>query len=362
MPALLPEMTAADATKLDDLECEGEVHTKSFKRNASSRDWMLRVGQTQHTPEGEEITITPATVKEIFSDATALIFQLEKGKKHGYMHYQAFVRFETPRRFSTIRKRFTTRGLIPNYCEPRQYSIQSCVTYCSKEDTRVEGPWQVGSFETTPTKQATYQECIEALDTGSTIQDLLTDDKTKAVASQKLPALKAIESAKMLEMAQQEREVEAFYLWGPPRTGKTYSVTHLRHDPTECYLYNSNDAHPWDSYTGQSILVLDEFQSQPEFHSLCTWLEGYPCQLPARYSSKWALWSEVWIISNASLEDCINTYRRKKIPESMLGSLPGRIKTVIHRTSKGETVHQTPEYMQLQAEIESIKAIPLAEL
>ena len=369
MPRKSPEMDRKDTEFLTAATSQASIEKRFFKGNPnpSSCDWMLRLSQQQTTPNGEEITVTAEILSEILSPCEAFIFQLEQGTENGYRHWQAFARWHSHTRLSTIRKLFTERGLVCSYIMPRKHSVLSCVTYCSKEDTRLEGPVQKGSFpDTTPSKSKTrdalYSECVEALEQGKTTQDLLTDPQYKETASLKLPALKALESASLYAQAQQPREVRAYYLWGPPRTGKTYSVQHLRHTPQECYLYNPLDKNPWDGYASQPVLVIDEFAAQPDFHSLCQWLEPYPCTLPARYAPRYALWSEIWIVSNISLQQATALYRRHGIPEEMLPSLAGRICAEIHRTPNGEEVSVPPEYAHLQESLENIKAIPLAPL
>ena len=370
MPKTLPDLTEKDIAALSKIsnQEEAEKHFKGSSPNPSSKDWMWRISAVQKLKlaesdpqNGEEIEVSPDTIEEIFNDSEGLIFQLERGEKTGYRHFQGFVTFPSARRFSSLRKRFTSRGLTLMFCRPRWSSVKSCLAYCSKPQTREKGPWQVGEFQTEATKKLGFDSCVELLDQGKTIQDLLTTPETKTIASQKLPALKAIESAKLFQLSQQERDVEAFFLWGPPRTGKTFSVTHLRHAPEDCFLFDPRDKNPWDAYQGESCLVIDEFESQPDFHSLCSWLEPYPTKLPCRFSPKWALWSEVWIISNDPLETAVSRYSQR-VPASMLPSLPGRIKAEIHRTLEGETVSTPPEFAKLQEGIEAIKAIPLAKL
>lgn len=366
MPKKSPEMGRKDADFLDTAD-QPAIAKKYFHGNAnpSSCDWMLRLSQHQTTPSGEEIEITAEMLSEILAPCEAFIFQLEQGTENGYRHWQAFARWHSHTRLSTIRKLFTDRNLICSYIMPRKHSVLSCVAYCSKEETRLEGPVQKGSFpDAKPTKSraAAYSECVEALEQGHSTQELLTNPDFKETASLKLPALKALESASLYAQAQQPRDVKAFYLWGPPRTGKTYSVQHLRHTPQECYLYDPLNRNPWDDYTNQTVLVIDEFAAQPDFHSLCQWLEPYPCTLPARYAPRYALWNEVWIVSNISLQQATALYRRHGIPEEMLPSLAGRICAEIHRTASGETTSVPPEYARLQESLEAIKAIPLAPL
>lgn len=365
MPRHAPSMGRKEEKELTCMTQE-QAQKKYFhgNPNPSSRDWMLRLSENQTGPEGET-TVTPELLAEVLDGCEAYIFQLEEGKSNGYRHYQCFARWASATRFSTIRKRFTDRGLTCSYIAPRRHSVLSCVTYCSKAETRVGETIQHGDFSDVADLEkatTTYADCVEQLESGRTVQELLTDPTFKEIASLKVSNLKALESASLYAQAQEPREVRAFYLWGPPRTGKTYSVQNLRHKPSECYLYDPNNKNPWDDYAGQSCLIIDEFQAQPDFHSLCTWLENAPVTLPARYAPKYALWNEVWIVSNASLAEATALYARKGVPASMLPSLEGRICTEIHRTLEGEKASVPLEYAKLSENLSAIKAIPLAPI
>lgn len=86
---------------------------------------------------------------------------------------------------------------------------------------------------------------------------------------------------------------------GKPGLGKTKSV--LDGDRSQIFRV-TNYEHPFDDYSGQSTLVLDEFAGQLPFQLLLNVLDRYPCKLPCRFHDTWAGWTTVWIISNKPLE------------------------------------------------------------
>lgn len=86
---------------------------------------------------------------------------------------------------------------------------------------------------------------------------------------------------------------------GDPGVGKTKYI--YDNNPIENIYRVTDYRHPWDEYEGQSILVLDEFDSQFSWDQLLVFLDRYPVMLPARYNNHVACFTTVWIISNEPL-------------------------------------------------------------
>ncbi|WP_165365149.1 hypothetical protein [Bifidobacterium pseudolongum] len=324
--------------------------------NPSGRDWMIRVSRDNPNPDNtdERREMTPEAVMDCLEKASFFVFQLEEGSKTGYDHFQIFAQWESPTRLSSIRKAFNSRGWSVQYMAPRMYSVSSCLAYCSKSKTRIEGPWNKGEAQLPSTDAKTMLlEAENDLAEGSTTVDaLLLNPETRSAARRHLTYLRAIEEASLRNRwSKTDRHVTTHLLWGPPRTGKTWSLTHERYDYNDVYRV-TDWRNPWDSYQSQPVLILDEFEGQPDFHVLCQILEGYPMELPARYSNKFAAWREVWIVSNATLDELVDLYRQRGVSESMLPSLPGRISEIIHHTAPGAEESSTPlDFTEMQSRI-----------
>lgn len=67
-------------------------------------------------------------------------FQLEKGSKTGYEHYQGVFSLQHKERFETVKNLLGDKAHI----EPCK-NYNASVKYCSKEDTRIAGPWNENS-------------------------------------------------------------------------------------------------------------------------------------------------------------------------------------------------------------------------
>ncbi len=58
----------------------------------------------------------------------------------GTPHYQGYVEYAKPKRLSAMKK-ISNRA----HWEPRFGTQQEAITYCTKEETRVDGPWELGT-------------------------------------------------------------------------------------------------------------------------------------------------------------------------------------------------------------------------
>lgn len=102
--------------------------------------------------------------------------------------------------------------------------------------------------------------------------------------------------------------------------------------------------HPFDSYAGEDVLLLDEYSSNFKIRDLLNYLDGYPLKLPARYSNRVACYTKVYIISNLCLTKQYPDEQNRS-PETF-AALLRRIQNVIHYTAPEEyEVYKTAEYM-----------------
>lgn len=72
----------------------------------------------------------------VMPELDGFVWQIERGEVGGNRHIQAYVVFKRNIRFNAV------RALIPGAHIERCYgSHEQCVAYCTKEETRLEGPW-----------------------------------------------------------------------------------------------------------------------------------------------------------------------------------------------------------------------------
>lgn len=140
------------------------------------------------------------------------------------------------------------------------------------------------------------------------IMQLVKDGKTNAEILEAFPTafnkLNHIEQARQTLLEERYknewRDLEVTYIWGDSGAGKTRSVM-------EAYGYSNvyrvtDYTHPFDSYKGQDVIIFEEFRSSLTIADMLNYLDGYPVELPCRYTNKVACYTKVYIITNIPLE------------------------------------------------------------
>lgn len=136
------------------------------------------------------------------------------------------------------------------------------------------------------------------------------------------------------------RKLNVTYLWGDTAAGKTRSVM-------EKYgysnVYRATDyAHPFDSYKGQDVIAFEEFRSSLAIGDMLNYLDGYPVELPCRYTNKVACYTKVYIISNISLEQQYPNIQQDN-PETW-AAFRRRIHNVEHRINDFALLPDDPDF------------------
>ena len=84
--------------------------------------------------------------------------QLERGEQEGRLHLQYMVQLERSRRLSHLRTAICNRS----HWEPVYGSNLQAKAYCTKEATRVSGPWEYGCLSCVG-KRRGLEEAIECV-------------------------------------------------------------------------------------------------------------------------------------------------------------------------------------------------------
>lgn len=151
--------------------------------------------------------------------------------------------------------------------------------------------------------------------------------------------LEKIERARQAVREQQYRDtfrqLEVTYIWGKTGTGKTRGVM-------EKYSYSgvyrvTDYSHPFDSYAGEDVLLLDEYSSNFKIRDLLNYLDGYPLSLPCRYTNRIACYTKVYIISNLCLS--------RQYPDTQFDS-PATFAALLRRIHKVIHYFDTNQYIE----------------
>lgn len=150
--------------------------------------------------------------------------------------------------------------------------IDQTVTYCTKEETRLSGPWHFGTMP---------NHCKSSERVRRTVRDF-----NSALDLAKEGRIKEIEAAILIPYVTNLQKIAHLYgdekgtdrprgVWivGQPGTGKS----HYARD-NYAHAYNKAQNKWWDGYSGQEFVLLDDLDQLGSClsHYLKIWLDKYP--------------------------------------------------------------------------------------
>ena len=233
----------------------------------------------------------------------------EIGEK-GTFHTHIFLYTNSPARFSTIRRRFP--GAHIEKCKGTAHENRDYIAKIGRwDDSRKAETSVPGSFEEfgtlpDPAAESASPRMVQLMDD---IQQGLTNEeiiRKNPSFGFRLKQLDQMRETLMTDKFKKEcRNVTVVYLYGDTGTGKTRSIfqRHSIRDICRITSYGGRNGAYFDAYSGQPVLVLEEFRSQIPIALMLNLLDTYPIMLPARFYDRVACFSTVYITSNISLEE-----------------------------------------------------------
>jgi hypothetical protein len=218
-----------------------------------SRNWVF----TLNNPTEEENPLN-WPVKYI-------VYQLEEGT-NGTQHFQGYVHLENAKGLTGV-KCINDRA----HWEIRQGTHEQAVAYCTKEDTRVDGPWEQGD----PPQQgrrSDLDEVKDMLDSGASELEVADSHFGSWVRYHR-----AFRAYRLLKVVERTEKTICTVTFGPTGTGKSMELAQAY--PGAFWKPNSRW---WDGYEGQEHVVIDEFYGWLPYDFLLRLCDRYPLYLETK--------------------------------------------------------------------------------
>lgn len=188
-----------------------------------------------------------------------LVYQKEEGKDTKRMHHQGYVVFDTKRTLSGAQKLLSDEKI---HMEPRRGSHEQAKRYCTKQETRIEGPWEFGK-EDTQGARTDIKEFVQDIKKGMTEWDVA---ETHTESWAKYPKL--YDRVRNLMMKNKKREKpHVTVFWGEPGTGKTRKAVEMA-SKMGPYFILEGEMKWWDGYEGEETIIIDDLQKSDMKRSL----------------------------------------------------------------------------------------------
>nr|DAV93036.1 MAG TPA: Rep protein [Cressdnaviricota sp.] len=261
-----------------------EVNPPVINLNPYAKHWCF----TYNNPTLDEIGIADALNSFPYVYA---VYQLEVGEQ-GTEHFQGYVMFQNRVRLSQVRTLFKAHWSVAR-ATPEQNRA-----YCTKPDTRVSPPCELGIFpEQQRGKRTDLEPLHVALKAGLTQEQYVDQffDTWK-----KYPNL----VKHWIEATVQPRDPRDGFtcklFYGRPGTGKSTLAHYLAHQgDVPVFRHSHGLGRFWDGYIGQRRVIFDDFGgSSLTFGDFKTYIDKFPLRVNIKQSSCPLAANEFYITSN----------------------------------------------------------------
>lgn len=269
--------------------------------------------------------------------AVYAVYQLECGESTRRAHWQIYLCLGRSRRMPFL------TGVWPgSHWEARRGSHEQAKEYCSKEDTRIDGPWTYGVEPESRQGTRTDLACLrDALQSGESDRELWRREDT---FSAMLKYHKSIPLARNALSPYQERRMPRLYiLWGAPGTGKSARcqayATELEQTPYRVASPMGKGMPVWwDGYIDQEFIIVDDFYGWIQFTKVIKLCDRYEERVDYRGGSTVFRGTIICITSNIPPERWW-----PNIPTERYGALQRRITKCVEVKDIDEDIEPFPK-------------------
>lgn len=202
-----------------------------------------------------------------------MIWQLEIGTKEGVTHIQGYICFSTNMRFSTLKKLFEEYGGHQPHLEIRRGKHSEAKGYCSKKDTRQDGPYESGDDSEIAEGKGSRSDLIEIRNKiDNNVPEKVIWQENFSSYTRYYKSFREYRNVTSTIKLQDTKEQMLWY-YGESGTGKSRKA---RSDHPEAYLKMCNKW--WDNYLGEEVVIIEDFDKDHKMlcHHLKIWGDRYP--------------------------------------------------------------------------------------
>ncbi len=261
-------------------------------------------------------------------DITYLIFQHEIGE-NGTPHFQGYIEFSSRKRLTYVKNHVSDTA----HWEVRRGTQLEAINYSRKEDTREDGPWEVGvATNDSQGRRNDLHKFADAIMAGKRKRELFEDGFIGELAKYR----HFYHDIVGLTMPIRTEELKVILNYGTTGTGKTRFAYDNYATSEEFWVMPPSNGTVWfDGYDRHKIVLMDDFAGAASKVPLVFTLrimDRYPMQVPIKGSFTWWL-PELLIITT-------NIHPRKwykwEDREEQYNALMRRISYVYHYRSDME--------------------------
>jgi hypothetical protein len=271
---LTPTLHQPDSLQ-DDLASEHNATASRVSRPSPAKDYLF----TWNNPD-RDLAQFVSDVRQSWSDLEYMVVQLERGES-GTPHLQGFCIFKRKLRITQLKK--LPHGAKYFHWEKRRGTREQARDYCMKEDTREDGPVEIGEMPVSEQGKRSDLHRIAELITGGTPMSEIYADPHNA------PALirygRHFDSYIGRCLQYRPRPVpDVILFYGPSGCGKT---SYVYDTYSSIYRVPAGNNVWFSGYTGEATILWDDFTGAASHCRLDLFLQAtdrYPLQVGTKGS------------------------------------------------------------------------------
>lgn len=253
--------------------------------------------------------------KRLFSelDTSYKMFQIERGDNNGVIHLQGVVYYTNARSWDKLKKTFPRANIQITK------NFNAAVEYCSKEETRIEGPFESGDrpHQGLRSDLVMWKDMIMAGETNCR-EIRLNAPNIYHLYGRTLEAIETDYRNKL----KRNFMTKGLWLWGDTGCGKSYIAQSIGQEAGGgIYTHTIEDKGWWDDYEQQETVIIDDFRGEIKYNELLKLVDRYPHKVSRRGKNPVSFMSKLLIITsslppdqvykNRNLEDKIEQLNRR---------------------------------------------------
>jgi len=288
-----------DGTEKDIEEADNGVMSDTGAITGQYRCWFFTINNPSEEWDGGGGW---ALLRRVVGDILGGVYQHEKVTVD---HIQGCFKLSSKTRPTTMKNKFRSKN-IRGWIRPC-IDYQKSVTYCTKDESRVDGPYFHG--ELTPYNKDSVSTQGKRTDLDQVAADISAGMNLKQVAlTHSTSFIKyhgGIDKYFSVVSGQKPRDfvTELHIYWGAPGTGKSRRAWHEARKRGRVYeLPVAKDSNViwWPGYSGEETVILDDFYGWFPFHSMLKMIDRYEWKVRTSGDSFVQFTSKVVVITSNS--------------------------------------------------------------
>lgn len=216
------------------------------------------------------------------------VYQKEECPTTKKPHYQGYIELDKPMRVAGVRKLLNCNA----HLEVKKGTRDQARTYCMKEESRIDGPWEIGTWTNGQGTRTDLSNIAKLIIEGRPESEIF-EQNPETYIKYHSGISKAI--GLVQGKAKHRENLRVYVYWGVPGSGKSYRAAMEGGD--QVYRWPVGCGEP-RGYRGERNVIIEEFNGYILASKMKVILDKYPTTLQVPYGQ--VAWNpeNIWITSN----------------------------------------------------------------